>query len=125
MNAPSHLSELTRGTRRECEGIVIGADPADGERGGIYWFWHGWNGRAMIVWMIAVIFGLAFSSNPWFVGWGSAMLGGIDVGFAVAGVVAAVLYAVALKAFPEPANVYAPSDPRHEGAKPAPVYSKK
>ena len=96
-----------------------------GEKGGIYWFWHGWNGRAMIVWIIAVVFGLVFSSNPWFVGWGSAMLGGIDIGFAVAGVVAAVLYTVALKAFPEPANVYAPSDPRHAGAKPAPVYSKK
>ncbi len=96
-----------------------------GQRGGIYWFAHGWNMRAMTVWLIAVIFGLLFSANPWFIGPGSALVGEADIGFLVAGIIAAVLYPIALRVWPEPANVYAPDDPRHAGAQPAPVYSKK
>jgi purine-cytosine permease-like protein len=96
-----------------------------GERGGIYWFNHGWNPRALGVWIIAVLFGMLFSSNPWFIGAGSAMVGGSDIGFLAAGLVAAVMYPLVLRVWPEPASVYESNDPRHEGAIPVPVYKKK
>ncbi|WP_051342790.1 purine-cytosine permease family protein [Pseudonocardia spinosispora] len=77
-----------------------------GERGGIYWFWHGINVQGMAVWAIATGTGLLFASNTWFVGPGAVLFGGIDLGFLVATVLAAVLYPLVLTVFPEPAEVY-------------------
>jgi purine-cytosine permease-like protein len=95
-----------------------------GERGGIYWFSHGWNWRSMIVWIIAVCAGLFFSANPWFVGTGATWVGGLDIGFAVAGIVTGILYPIVLRVWREPASVYASDDPRSAGAIPVPVYKK-
>lgn len=80
-----------------------------GERGGIYWFWHGFNVCGMTVWIIAAGSGLLFASNAWYVGPGAALVGKADLGFLVAGVTAAVLYPLAIKIFPEPDEVYGPS----------------
>ena len=95
-----------------------------GERGGIYWFSHGWNWRSMVVWIIAVCAGLFFSANPWFVGTGATWVGGLDIGFAVAGIVTGILYPIVLRVWREPASVYASDDPRSAGAIPVPVYKK-
>jgi hypothetical protein len=78
----------------------------------------------MTVWIFAACLGLAFSANPWFIGTGASLLGGIDIGFAVAGVVAGVVYPIVLRVWPEPASVYASDDPRSAGAIPVPVYKK-
>lgn len=82
-----------------------------GQRGGIYWYTHGFNPRGMIVWGIAAIVGLLFSSNAWYIGPGAHLLGDTDLGFLIAGVLAAVLYPAALTVFPEPAEVYGPKVP--------------
>jgi purine-cytosine permease-like protein len=81
-----------------------------GEKGGIYWYWHGFNPRGMGVWMVAATAGLFFTSNAWFVGPGAALAGGADVGFLVAGLVAAALYPVVIRLFPEPREVYGPAE---------------
>jgi purine-cytosine permease-like protein len=82
-----------------------------GEKGGIYWYWHGFNLRGMGVWLVAATAGLFFTSNAWFVGPGAALAGGADIGFLVAGVVAAVLYPAVIRVFPEPREVYGEEEP--------------
>lgn len=77
-----------------------------GERGGIYWFWHGFNVPAMLVWAVASAAGLMFGSNSWYVGPGAAALGGVDLGFLVAGLLAAVMYPIVLRLYPEPLEVF-------------------
>jgi purine-cytosine permease-like protein len=85
-----------------------------GERGGIYWYWHGFNPRGMGAWMVAATAGLFFTSNAWFVAPGAALAGGADIGFLVAGAVAAVLYPVVIWVFPEPREVYGEEEPAVE-----------
>lgn len=63
-----------------------------GERGGAYWFTHGFNLPTIGIWGLASVVGLLFASNTWFTGPGAELLGGIDVGFAVGAVVAGALY---------------------------------
>jgi purine-cytosine permease-like protein len=94
-----------------------------GEKGGIYWFRHGFHLPAMTVWVLSTTAGLFFSANTWFVGPGADLLGGTDVGFLVAGIVAAVLYPLALRLFPEPPEVFGPSDDSSAGpaARPQPA----
>jgi purine-cytosine permease-like protein len=77
-----------------------------GERGGIYWYWRGFNLRGMLVWTVSAGTGLFFANNTWFAGPGSALVDGADIGFVVAGVVAAIAYPLVLKIFPEPAEVF-------------------
>ncbi len=79
-----------------------------GQRGGIYWFTHGFNLPAMLVWSLSTTAGLLFSSNAWFTGPGSTLTGGLDLGFVAAGIAAAILYPLSLRLFPEPRDVYAP-----------------
>ena len=81
-----------------------------GQRGGIYWFAHGFNVPAMLVWALSTTAGLLFSSNAWFTGPGSTLTGGLDLGFVAAGIAAAILYPLSLRLFPEPRDVYAPDE---------------
>lgn len=76
-----------------------------GEKGGVYWYWHGLNLPAVSVWALAVGSALLFSSNEWFMGPGAALVGGADVGFLVGGLVAAVAYPAVLRRFPESSDV--------------------
>lgn len=79
-----------------------------GEKGGVYWFTGGLNYVAIGVWVLSVGAGLWFSHNQWFVGPGARWVGGLDIGLLVAGGVAVTLYPLALRIFPEPAEVYGP-----------------
>lgn len=87
-----------------------------GEKGGVYWFTGGLNYLAIGVWLLAVAAGLWFSHNQWFTGPGARWVGGLDVGFLVAGAVAAVLYPIALRAFPEPAELFGPDELARRGS---------
>lgn len=77
-----------------------------GERGGIYWFKHGFNVPAMVVWMLSTTAGLLFASNVWFIGPGAAAFNDLDLSFLVAGLAAAVLYPLSLRLFPEPPTMF-------------------
>ena len=88
-----------------------------GEKGGVYWFTGGLNYVAIGVWTAAVVAGLWFSHNQWFTGPGARWVGGLDIGFLVAGAVAAVLYPIALRAFPEPAEVFGPDEVSRRGTR--------
>ena len=87
-----------------------------GQRGGIYWYTHGFNVTGMSVWTLSTVAGLLFASNAWFVGPGAAALGDLDVSFLVAGLAGAILYPLALRLFPEPPEVYGspPSSPQRQ-----------
>ena|SRR5882757_245043 len=82
-----------------------------GEKGGVYWFTGGLNYVGVGVWGIAFACGLMFTNNGWFTSPGAELLGGLDTGFLVAGIVAAILYPLALRVFPEPAELFAPRQP--------------
>ncbi len=64
-----------------------------GETGGRYWYTGGFNVIAVGIWALAAAVGMFFASNTWFVGPGSRMLDGLDIGFVLAGLTAAALYA--------------------------------
>lgn len=85
-----------------------------GEKGGIYWYWHGINLRGMGVWLLSAAVGLLFSSNAWYVGPGAKMVADADVGFLVAGIIAAILYPIVLRLVPEPASAFGPSSASDE-----------
>jgi purine-cytosine permease-like protein len=63
-----------------------------GEKGGAYWFWHGFDVATTSIWLLAAVIGLLFSNNAWYTGPGAQMLNGIDVGFLVAAAVTGALY---------------------------------
>ncbi|MCV7228208.1 purine-cytosine permease family protein [Mycolicibacterium komossense] len=79
-----------------------------GEKGGVYWFTGGLNFVGIGVWLVALTAGLMFTNNQWFTGPGAALLGGLDTGFLVAGVVAAALYPLALRMYPERPELFRP-----------------
>lgn len=79
-----------------------------GEKGGIYWFTGGLNAMGVGVWAIACAAGLLFANNNWFVGPGASLVGGLDIGFLVAGAVAAAGYTLALRLYPEPPSLFGP-----------------
>ncbi len=87
-----------------------------GQRGGHYWFNHGLNWRALGVWMVAVVAAFFFTNTAWYTGPGTELTGGADVGFIVGGVLAAILYPLALKLWPEPRSVFAPPESAAGGA---------
>jgi purine-cytosine permease-like protein len=80
-----------------------------GEKGGIYWFTGGLNAVGVGVWALSFAAGLLFTNNEWFTSPGAELFGGLDLGFLVAGLVAAIVYPLALRAFPEPAELFAPA----------------
>ncbi|EPO7579972.1 LapD/MoxY N-terminal periplasmic domain-containing protein [Pseudomonas aeruginosa] len=84
-----------------------------GQRGGAYWFEHGWNWRGMGAWIPSAAAGLAFVNLPGqFVGPLGELAGGIDLSLPVALGLAALLYLALLRLFPEPPCVYGPRGPR-------------
>ena len=80
-----------------------------GERGGKYWFSAGLNWRAVLPWLLAATVGMFFTNTAWFVGPGTELTDGTDVGFFVGTVIVVVLYPLALHFFPEPRNVFPPT----------------
>ncbi|MDP3844845.1 MAG: cytosine permease [Pseudomonas sp.] len=90
-----------------------------GETGGRYWFHHGWNWRGMGAWVPSAVIGLCFVNLPGqFVGPLGDLAGGIDISLPVTLGLAALLYLLLLKLFPEPAEVYGPLGPRWLSANP-------
>ncbi|MFI7697457.1 purine-cytosine permease family protein [Nonomuraea sp. NPDC049480] len=83
------------------------------QRGGRYWFAHGWNWRGLTAWLASAGPALAFVNLPGqFVGPLGDLAGGVDVSLPVGLAVAGVLYLALLTAFPEPREVYGPDGPR-------------
>lgn len=86
-----------------------------GERGGRYWFHHGWNWRGMGAWVPSALIGLCFVNLPGqFVGPLGNLADGIDISLPVTLGLAAVVYLVLLRAFPEPEEVYGAGPLKHE-----------
>jgi purine-cytosine permease-like protein len=92
-----------------------------GQRGGRYWFHHGWNWRGLGAWIPSALVGLCFVNLPGqFVGVLGNLAAGIDISLPVTLGLAAVIYLSLLKLFPEPAAVYGParSDAQWEQTQP-------
>lgn len=84
-----------------------------GQRGGRYWFQHGWNWRGMGAWVPSAALGLCLVNLPGqFVGPLGQLAGGVDISLPVTLGSACVLYLLLLNLFPEPAAVYGPDGPR-------------
>jgi purine-cytosine permease-like protein len=77
-----------------------------GERGGIYWFWHGLNPQACIAWTAGSIVGLLFLYTSLYTGPWSGLANGLDLSWISAMTVAGVAYMVLTRVFPEAAEVY-------------------
>ncbi|MGW1025987.1 purine-cytosine permease family protein [Streptomyces sp. NPDC002577] len=83
------------------------------QRGGRYWFAHGWNWRGMTAWWVAALTGILFTDIPGqFVGPFGDLAGGVDISLPLSLAVAAVLYLGLLAAFPEPRGAYGPDGAR-------------
>ncbi|GAA2549331.1 purine-cytosine permease family protein [Mycolicibacterium diernhoferi] len=83
------------------------------QRGGRYWFNHGWNFRGLGAWLASAALSLCFVNLPGqFVGPLGNLADGIDLSIPVGLGVAAVLYPLLLIVFPEPADAFGPAGPR-------------
>jgi purine-cytosine permease-like protein len=83
------------------------------QRGGRYWFTHGWNWRGMSAWLVAAVLAITFVNLPGqFVGPLGDLAGGVDISLPVGLAVAAILYVALLWQFPEPRAVFGPDGPR-------------
>lgn len=84
-----------------------------GERGGRYWFSHGWNWRAAGAWLPASVVGIMFSAAPPLLTgpWHNAA-NGVDLSFVSSAVLAFLLYSLFLVINPEPNFVFGPEGPR-------------
>ena len=71
-----------------------------GEKGGRYWFTHGWNWRGLGAWIPSAAVGLCFVNLP------------VTLGLA------SVVYLVLLKMFPEANAVFGPNDSRSKSTDP-------
>ena len=77
-----------------------------GERGGIYWFHHGLNWRALGSWVIGGAVGMLFVNTSSYVGPFATAFGGVDLSFILSAATAGGLYLLAIIVFPEPLEVY-------------------
>ncbi|GAA3664407.1 cytosine permease [Nonomuraea antimicrobica] len=92
------------------------------QRGGRYWFTHGWNWRGLSAWLISAALALMFVNLPGqFVGPLGDLAGGVDVSLPLGLAVAALLHLVLLAAFPEPREVYGPRGPRRVRSADTPI----
>lgn len=81
-----------------------------GQRGGAYWFYHGWNLRGMFAWIPSAAIALMTVNIPGqFVGPLGDLANGIDISLIVALLLPAITYPILLITFPEPTEVYGPS----------------
>jgi len=79
------------------------------QKGGVYWFWKGWNLRGMVAWLPTALIALSTVNIPGqFVGWFGELAGGVDISLLVALVLPAVVYPAMLVLFPEPRGVFGP-----------------
>jgi purine-cytosine permease-like protein len=62
------------------------------QRGGRYWYWHGWNWRAVLAWAVGAAVGLTTVTSTLYTGPLASVAGGVDVSFAASFLVAGVLY---------------------------------
>jgi cytosine/uracil/thiamine/allantoin permease len=67
----------------------------------IYWFTYGVNLRAFTAWVPAAVIGFLFSNTTLYVGPFANAVKGIDLSYGSAFAIAAVLYFVLVKIFPE------------------------
>lgn len=92
------------------------------QRGGRYWFTHGWNWRGTGAWLLAAVTALLFINLPGqYVGPLGGLAGGVDLSLPVGLVVAAVAYVALLLLSPEPRAVFGPDGPRLVRASDRPV----
>ncbi|GAB2481643.1 cytosine permease [Streptosporangium sandarakinum] len=92
------------------------------QRGGRYWFTHGWNWRGMTAWLLAAMTAILFVNIPGqFVGPLGGLAGGTDISLPLGLATAAVLYLAMLAAFPEPRGVFGPEGPRLVRSRDVPV----
>ncbi len=79
------------------------------QRGGRYWFAHGWNTNAIAAWALGAGTSLLFVNLPGqFVGPFSGVAGGVDISLLVALTLPAALYWLLLSVNPEPHFVFGP-----------------
>ncbi|MFB4426240.1 cytosine permease [Streptomyces sp. QL37] len=92
------------------------------QRGGRYWFTHGWNWRGLSTWLVSAVVALLFTNLPGqFVGPLGDLANGTDISLPVGLVLATVLHLALLVLFPEPRAVYGPDGPRFVRASDSPV----
>jgi len=78
-----------------------------GERGGRYWFSHGWNWRGLGAWIPSAVIGLMFVNMPGqFIGPFGSIAGGVDISLPIAIALATCLYLSFLTIYPEPSAVF-------------------
>lgn len=83
------------------------------QRGGRYWFNHGWNWRGLTAWLVSAALSICFVNLPdQFVGPLGNLAGGIDLSIPVGLGLAAVLYPALLWLSPEPRDAFGPEGPR-------------
>lgn len=83
------------------------------QRGGRYWFAHGWNGRGLLGWLVPAALSICFVNVPGqFVGPLGDLANGVDLSIPVGIGLAAVLYPALLWIFPEPADAFGPEGSR-------------
>lgn len=83
------------------------------QRGGRYWFTHGWSWRGLGTWTAAAALSICFVNLPGqFVGPLGNLAGGVDLSIPVGLGLSAVLYPTALWLFPEPRDAFGPQGPR-------------
>lgn len=83
------------------------------QRGGRYWFAHGWNWRGLTAWWTGAVTGVLFTNIPGqFVGPLGGLANGTDISLPLGAAVAAVVHLALLAAFPEPRTVFGPRGPR-------------
>ncbi|TMR23010.1 cytosine permease [Nonomuraea turkmeniaca] len=83
------------------------------QRGGRYWFTHGWNWRGVGAWLVSAGLALMFVNLPGqFVGPLGDLAGGIDISLPLGLAAAGLLYLALLAVSPEPREVYGPEGPR-------------
>lgn len=75
-------------------------------KGGVYWFYAGWNLRAAAAWAFGAAIGLCAVSTPLYEGPLVILTGGIDCSFILSGLVAGVVYCALLsfQSIPAEAN---------------------
>jgi purine-cytosine permease-like protein len=62
------------------------------QRGGRYWYWHGWNWRAVLAWAAGAVVGLTTVTSALYTGPFASVAGGVDVSFVASFLVAGALY---------------------------------
>jgi purine-cytosine permease-like protein len=79
-------------------------------KGGIYWFYAGWNIQATVAWAFGALIGLCAVSTPLYEGPLTRFSGGLDLSFVLSGIAGGVVYLILLLLFPQTASLRACSN---------------